>query len=85
MIEELIPDLNAWKLLVPKNFRLEILKESHDLPQVGHLGVEKTVHRIMQLYFWPNLFREVCWTLRDLSTDKRISKCSSGPDVMAVA
>ena len=36
MIEKLIPDFNAWKLVVFKRFRLEILKESHDLSQTGH-------------------------------------------------
>ena len=46
MTDPLIPDLDAWKLVVPEEQRLEVLKEAHSEPQAGHLGVEKTYHRL---------------------------------------
>jgi len=45
--------------VLPKELRREALRESHDTPQAGHLGIEKTYQRIAVRYFWPNLFRDV--------------------------
>lgn len=64
LIEELMPDLNAWKLVVPVEYRKEILRENHNEPQAGHFGMARTFQKIMQFYFWPNLFREVANYIR---------------------
>jgi len=45
--------------VLPKKLRKEALRESHDTPQAGHLGIEKTYQRIAVNYLWPNLFRDV--------------------------
>ena len=45
LLEDLMDDLNAWKLVVPKNHRAQILIESHEAPEAGHLGIDKTYHR----------------------------------------
>ena len=37
----LLPDINPWKLVVPKKLRPQVLKENHDGLQSGHLGSEK--------------------------------------------
>ena len=51
-------------LCVPKPLRNFILEFSHDDPSSGHLGVDKTVGRVMERYWWPRLSRSVrCYVL----------------------
>ncbi|CAB0043594.1 unnamed protein product [Trichogramma brassicae] len=58
-IEDLIEDQDAWKLLVPKHKRREILRENHEEPTAGHFGRHKTYERIALRYYWPSLHRDV--------------------------
>lgn len=48
-----------WKLVVPQEDRLEILRKCHDHPTSAHLGILKTHKRIALHYFWPRLFESV--------------------------
>jgi hypothetical protein len=49
------------KLMVPadRNIISDILREAHDAPYSGHLGVGKTLHNVKRYYQWPNLHTEV--------------------------
>lgn len=58
MTSDLVEDLDRWKLVLPKELRREELRESHDDSKSGHLGTEKTYHRLATAYFWPGMFRE---------------------------
>ena len=53
LIEEVLGDEDAWKVVVPADKRKEVLLECHDDPTAGHLGRNKTLTRIKQLYHWP--------------------------------
>lgn len=46
---------HAWLMVVPKSKRADIIKENHDPPTCGHLGVFKTSSRISSKYYWPKL------------------------------
>lgn len=48
-----------WKLVIPKESRDEVLKECHDDPKSAHLGVQKTIDRILVRYFWPGMTADV--------------------------
>ena len=52
-------DLDAWKLALPCEQRAQAIAESHEPPQVGHLGVDKTYRRLNTQYYWPNMLRDV--------------------------
>ena len=56
-IDAAIGDDDAWKLVVPRERRRAVLRESHDDPSAGHAGREKTHERVARLYFWPNLYK----------------------------
>ncbi|CAC5422630.1 unnamed protein product [Mytilus coruscus] len=48
-------DVDNFKLqlLVPKSHQKTVLKYFHDVPSAGHLGPDKMLSRIQQLFYWP--------------------------------
>jgi len=59
VVSQVVDDLEQWKMVIPKEERTDIIREAHDVPQSGHLGVEKTYQRVATRYFWPRMFREI--------------------------
>lgn len=55
----LVSNVTDWKIVVPTKNRSEIFYMFHDDPTAGHFGVSKTLFRIMELYYWPNIRKEV--------------------------
>ena len=60
------PDANVnddWRvvhqIIVPTNYRSEILQLAHDNLMSSHLGVNKTYHKILNHFYWPGLRRDV--------------------------
>lgn len=49
----------AWKRVIPKDQRQEILKLVHDLPTSGHPGITKTYNKLKQKYYWPKMKADV--------------------------
>ena len=47
------------QLILPKQCRQNVLKVSHDIPLAGHLGTKKTLDRIRQRFYWPNMTKDV--------------------------
>ena len=46
----------CWQAIIPKEMKNEILYQLHDSPMIGgHFGVEKTLARIKQRFWWPSL------------------------------
>ena len=43
------------RLVVPEPYRSVVLKYYHDIPTAAHLGVEKTVQKIKQNFYWPGM------------------------------
>ncbi|XP_024908484.1 uncharacterized protein LOC103397242 [Cynoglossus semilaevis] len=46
------------QIVVPAKFREMVMKASHD-GVAGHMGVQKTYHRILCHFFWPRLKKDV--------------------------
>ena len=42
-----------------KPLKLQVLRECHDCPSAGHLGVAKTLQRVAERFWWPHLTRTV--------------------------
>ena len=52
------------QLVVPHSLRDEILKECHEGVSGGHLGQEKTLHRLKERFYWPGHYYDACnWCL----------------------
>ncbi|KAJ8040905.1 hypothetical protein HOLleu_15350 [Holothuria leucospilota] len=47
------------QIVVPRTYRREILSIAHEMPFAGHLGVNKTYHRILNHFYWPKLRSDV--------------------------
>ena len=43
------------QIVVPSVYRNQILSIAHEIPFAGHLGVNKTYHRILNHFYWPKL------------------------------
>ena len=55
LVQEVLDDDDAWKIVVPTERRKEILMEYHDDPSAGYFGREKTLARVALRYFWPRM------------------------------
>ncbi|VDI48844.1 Hypothetical predicted protein [Mytilus galloprovincialis] len=54
-------DVDNFKLqlLVPKSHQKTVFKYFHDVPSAGHLGPDKMLSRIQQLFYWPAMKRSI--------------------------
>ncbi|XP_077259204.1 cytochrome P450 6k1-like [Temnothorax americanus] len=79
VVSDIVEDLDRWKLVLPRKLRAEALRESHDASHAGHLGVEKTYHRVAVSYYWPNLFRDMAKHVRTCDMCQRTKVEQSSP------
>ena len=59
---------DPWKLCISKESREAVLKENHDLPTAGHLGIKKTYDRVKRNYYWPGMYRYIVRYVRKCVT-----------------
>lgn len=43
------------------------LRQQHDEPTAGHLGIAKIINRVARQYYWPGMFREIARYVRSCS------------------
>ena len=48
-----------YKIVVPKPYRQEILCLAHETSMGGHLGTNKTYHKIWTQFYWPKIKSDV--------------------------
>ena len=75
------PDVSAddeWtvnhQIVVPRAYRSEILNLAHEIPMSGHLGVNKTYHKILNHFFWPGLKSDVSQHCKSCHTCQMVGK-----------
>ena len=54
---------DSWQLLVPKAKQKEVFQHLHEHNTGGHIGTERTIHKINQAFYWPNMrqvIQEMC-------------------------
>lgn len=57
-------DSSNWKIVVPKDFRLALLKKFHDGVLGGHLGIFKTYWKLRDQFTWPKMKADVASYIR---------------------
>ena len=55
----ILPDLDSWQMVLPKEHHAAALAEAHDQPQAVHLGVNKTYHRLATHFYWLGFYHHV--------------------------
>ena len=50
---------STFQLIVPDSKKLQVLSLSHDIPSAGHLGVDKTLDKVRQSFYWPAVSEDV--------------------------
>ena len=65
------------KLVVPTSLRQRILRECHDIPSVGHVGIRRTVELLNRTYYWKGMrgdatsYVHTCPTCQMVKADHR--------------
>ena len=49
----------TWHLIVPRSLCQDIFQQLHDAPTAGHLGINKTLHKVKSRFYWPTLKYDV--------------------------
>ena len=71
---------SSWKqLVVPQKFRTDILKHLHEGVTGGHLGQDKTLHKLKERFYWPGHYNDIRdWCQTCGTCAKRKSPPTSG-------
>ena len=62
------------QIVVPRVYRPEILNLAHDTPMSGHLGINKTYHKILNHFYWPGLKSDVSQFCKSCHTCQMVGK-----------
>ena len=70
--ERLLRNINGKFLLVIKPEEVDqIVSNAHDHPLSGHFGIEKTLQKISQYYWWPKMAKYISHYVKACSTVKK--------------
>ena len=73
-----VPANDEWavyhQIVVPKSYRHEILSIAHESPMSGHLGINKTYHKIINHFYWPGLKSDVSKYCKTCHTCQMVGK-----------
>ena len=71
-------DEMAWKQVVPREHRRDLLAEYHDDPRRGgHMGIYKTYYRLLSRFYWPRMKADVahyvarCRTCNEVKPERK--------------
>ena len=66
------------QVVVPTDYRAQILSLAHDSSLAGHLGVKKMYHRVLRNFFWFFSLFLAFWLLSLASLTLNLAKCEFG-------
>jgi hypothetical protein len=58
-------------IYIPNTLRSEVIRQHHDMPTHGHMGVEKTMEQITRNFYFPNMARKVRYYIKNCDTCQR--------------
>ncbi|KAL7295098.1 hypothetical protein TKK_0011566 [Trichogramma kaykai] len=68
-----------WKLVIPAEYREQILADAHSLPSSGHLGVDKTYDRIARDYYWKGFYYDTLKYIQQCRICQQYKYIQRGP------
>ncbi|KAJ8732934.1 hypothetical protein PYW07_015533 [Mythimna separata] len=76
---DLYGDSEEPLLVVPEANLADLMKELHDAPTAGHLGLDRTVKKIRERYFFPNMRSYVAKYIKDCELCQRYKPTNLKP------
>ena len=73
---------NWLQLVVPHTLREEVLEEIHERALKGHLGEEKSLHKLKERLYWPGMQQDIhnwCKICKVSATKKSAPKKKCAP------
>ena len=52
-------DVVNFRILVPEDMKETVLQSLHDHGTAGHMGIRRTLDRVMERFYWPGAYGEV--------------------------
>ena len=72
------PASEEWQIVhqivLPRCCRKEVMSLAHESPMAGHLGVNKTYHKLLSHFFWPKMKRDVAEFCRTCHVCQMVGK-----------
>ena len=50
---------DRWLMVVPKVLQQKVIRENHDVPAIGHVGLNRTVDHIKRAFWWRGMWSTV--------------------------
>lgn len=79
LLDSILEDLDAWKLVPPSEMHQQIISAAHDPPVAGHLGVDKTYARVSREFYWPGCYKDVGDYVRRCPICQAVKPSQKGP------
>lgn len=67
------------QLVVPESLRSQVMYECHDSPTAAHSGIQRTIHRIAQHFYFPGMRRYVTEYLKTCTECQRYKSSNLKP------
>ena len=65
--------------VVPVDLKEKVMSSCHDLKAAGHLGIDKTYHKIIMSFYWPNMKKEIRAFVKSCNLCNRYKKFTNTP------
>lgn len=62
------------QIVAPKQLKNKLLNLAHDIPLAGHLGTTKTLHRLLQNFYWNSIIKDTKEYCRTCDLCQRLGK-----------
>ena len=78
-----VPANHEWEVryqvVIPTNFREYVLQLAHETPMAGHLGIKKTLTKLLEHFWWPGVRKSVVEHCRCCHVCQVVGKPNQGP------
>ena len=79
LLGPIIDEMEAWKLVVPQEYRDKVLCDAYREMSSEHLGVEKTYERIAREYYCPEMWHEIYHFVEECDDCQRYKTLQTAP------
>lgn len=68
-----------YQIVVPSEFRPQVLELAHETPMAGHLGVNKSAAKLLEHFWWPGVRKAVAEHCRHCHVCQMVGKPNQNP------